>query len=61
MKIPKLTEKEIIQASKALAKDILGEKEYRKNKYARESIMSDFKTGALWAAAMISIKIKTQK
>lgn len=55
----KLTEKEILEASKACAKDVLGTEQYRKNKDARNSVMQDFKTGALWAAAILSIKQKT--
>lgn len=57
----KITEKEIKAHSQALAKDVLGEEQYKKNKVAREEIMSHFKTGALWAQAIISFKSKTKQ
>lgn len=57
----KLTNKEIVDHSKALAKSVLGEEQYKENKIARDEIMSHFKTGALWAEALIHFKIKLSK
>ena len=57
----KLTEEEIRTHGKALAKDVLGEEQYRKNKIARDEIMLHFKTGALWAQAILSIKQKAKE
>lgn len=57
----KLTNKEILDHSKALAISVLGEEQFKKNKVARDEIMSHFKTGALWAEALIHFKIKLSK
>jgi len=51
-----MTAKEITQAAKEHAKDILGEEQARSNKDAAAAIANDFKAGAKWAAGQLQGK-----